>query len=132
MDIFFPDLSAVPVPPDEVRILDLKIEPWSDGRRIRVYVELTPFQKKPHGDIVIQDAVGNPVASTSFIEAITPWIEMTLHLRSLDPTGQYKAIVTLFYLEEIEDETQGDKVWVRPSKIIVDEATQQFEMMKPG
>ena len=42
MDIFFQDPTDIPLPPEEVRIRELTAEPWPDGRRVRVYVELTP------------------------------------------------------------------------------------------
>ncbi|MCJ7703752.1 MAG: hypothetical protein MUO62_19410 [Anaerolineales bacterium] len=128
MDIFFTDPSEVPLPPDEVRVLDLKIEPYPDGRRLRVLVELTPFQKNPHGDIVITNQNGEPVSTASFVEAITPRFEMTLHLRSIDAEGRYMATLTLFYSEEVEDEKRGDQVLVRPEKHIVDEAVINFEL----
>lgn len=128
MDIFFADPSEIPLPPDEVRILDLKIKPYPDGRRLKMFLELTPFQKKPNGDIQISNVYGEEVASTSFIEAITPKLEMTLHLRTRDPDGQYKAKVTVFYTEEIEDGTKDDRTLLRPEKVIVDETTLSFKI----
>ena len=130
MDIFFTDPSEVPLPPDEVRILDLKVDPYPDGRRLRILVELTPFQKNPHGDIVITNQNGDPVSTASFVETITSRFEMTLHLRSLDPEGRYVVTLTLFYSEEVEDEKRGDQVLVRPEKHIVDEAVIKFELAR--
>lgn len=128
MDMFFADPSEVPLPPDEVRILDFRIEPYPDGRRMRVYLEITPFQVKPSGDIVISDSTGDPVAISSFVEAITPRNEMTLHLRSFDPGGNYSAVLTLFYSFEVEDGAQDDRILVRPEKQVVDEAKISFQV----
>jgi len=105
LEIFFTDPDEIPLPPQEVRIRDLKVVPYPDGRRVRLRIELTPFQKYPSGEILITDGLGNPIASASFVEAITPKLEMTLHLRSLDPDGQYNIDVTLFYSQEIEDQS---------------------------
>jgi hypothetical protein len=127
MDIFFADPSEVPLPPEEVRILTFKVDPYPDGRRLRVFFELTPFQQKPHGDIIVKDLVGNPVATASFVEAITPRNEMTLHLRTRDPSGQFTAILTLFYRYEIEEDDQGEQTLVRLGKKVVDEKTVRFE-----
>ena len=127
MDIFFADPSEVPLPPDEVRILTFKVDPYPDGRRLRVLFELTPFQQKPHGDIMVKDLAGNPVATASFVEAITPRNEMTLHLRTRDPGSQYTAILTLFYRYEIEEDDQGEQTPVRLGKKVVDEKTVRFE-----
>ena len=126
MDIFFADPEAVPLPPDEVRILDLEVVPYPDGRRLRVLIELTPFQKYPSGEVNITDSLGNPVASTSFIEAITPKLEMTLHLRNIDPKGEYHLAMILFYPQEIEDEQPGEQTLMRSEKKVVDEKTLYF------
>ena len=127
MDIFFADPEAIPLPPDEVRILELRIEPYPDGRRIRLFLELTPFQKKPSGDITITDQIGNQSAAASFVEAITPKLEMTLHLR-YDQPGEFTASATLYYTEEIEDSIQDDRVLVRPNKQIIDQAEKRFKI----
>jgi hypothetical protein len=126
MDIFFTDPEDVPLPPDEVRIRDLEVIPYPDGRRIRLLMEFTPFQKYPSGEVTIMDSLGNPSASASFIEAITPKLEMTLHLRNLDPNGKYDLAMILFYSQEIEDEQQGEQKLVRSEKKIVDEKKIHF------
>jgi len=116
----------VPLPPGEVRILDFKVDAYPDGRRLKVYIELTPFQKKPSGDIRVTDRAGNPVAATSFIEIIQPKNEMTLHLRSFDSEGQYTATATIFYNQGLEDLEDGAQIVDLPEKIFVDEATHPF------
>ncbi len=128
MDLFFADPTEIPLPPEEVRILKMTVDPYPDGGRVRVSLELTPFQQKPHGDILIMDRAGNVVAGTSFIEAVTPKFEMTLHLRSFDPDGQYQANITLFYSEEIEDGVQGDRTLVRLENNVVDHKMVSFNI----
>jgi hypothetical protein len=123
MELFFSDSNEIPLPPEDVRIVDITLEPYPDGRRIRCFIELTPFLKKPHGDIQITDQLGRVVSEASFIEAVTPKFEMVLHLRSLDPAGEYQASLTLYYSEEIEDEIQEARTLVRPEKVIVDQKT---------
>jgi hypothetical protein len=127
MDIFFSDPSQVPLPPDEVRILDSRLDPYPDGRRLRLTLEFTPFQKKPNGDIVISDNDGNPVAVTSFVEAVTPTLEMTLHLRHFDPGGQYTLNVTLFYTAEIADQDDVPITGI-PERVIVDQLIKKFKI----
>ena len=102
------------------------VDPYPDGGRVRVFLELTPFQQKPHGDILIMDKAGNVLAGTSFIEAVTPKFEMTLYLRSFDPDGDYQASATLYYVIEVEDEVEGDRKLVRPEKKVVDHKTVRF------
>lgn len=127
-DLFLADSYEVPLPPEEVRILDLSVDPYPDGRRLRVIFELTPFQKKPHGDLVIRDLSEIHVADTSFVEIVTPCIELTLHLRSFDPAGKYSASLTLFYLPEIGNGNLEDQSPERLEKQIVDEKKIFFEI----
>ena len=128
MDLFFADPTEIPLPPDDVKILSLSIDPYPDGRRVRVFLELTPFQKKPHGDIFIINKVGDVVAGTSFIEAVTTKFEMTLHLRPIDPNGEYQASATLYYSIEVDDDVEGDRQLVRSEKKIIDHKTVSFSV----
>jgi hypothetical protein len=130
MEMFFADPDDVPLPPSEVRILNMTLDPYPDGRRVRVFIELTPFQKKPHGDVWIKDNAGNVVAEASFIEAVTKQFEMILHLRSFDPEGKYTASLILFYSQEVEDEVEGDRTLVRPEKNIVDQKIVNFQIVE--
>ncbi len=128
MDIFFADPDEVPLPPNEVKILDLKVDPFPDGRRLRVFIEFTPFQQKPNGDLHITDSLGNLVATTSFIEAITPKLEMVLHLRATDPEGHYNLKLVVFYTAELGAEGQSNDPIFPPEKTIVDEKNIQFSI----
>jgi len=128
MDIFFTDASEAPVPPDEVRIRDLKADPWPDGRRVKVYIEVTPFQKRPSGEVLITNLDGQPVASASIIEAMSPKIEVNLHLRSPDPAGRFNVAVELYYLQEIPEEQVEGKTLMRAERMVVDEAQTTFEI----
>jgi hypothetical protein len=128
MDIQFTDLSEVPLPPDEVRIRDLSVKPYPDGKRLRLFLELTPFQKPPSGEIFITDTLGNQVASVSIIEAIDARMELTLHLKTPDPQGAFSAHVIIFYSAGIDEVTEGDQIVAMPEKKIVDEMELQFEI----
>ena len=44
MDIFFQDPGAIPLPPDDVKIVELRAEPWPDNRRVKVYLERTGLE----------------------------------------------------------------------------------------
>jgi hypothetical protein len=100
MDIFFHDPSDVPMPPDEVRIRVFEAEVWPDKRRIRIRLEVTPFQKRPHGEISIEDQDGSEVASFSIVEAMTPRLDFTVHLRGGKASGRFTASAVIFYYEE--------------------------------
>lgn len=100
MDIFFQDPSAVPLPPEEVRIKSFKAEPWPDGRRVRIYLEITPFLKRPNSELVILDEKGREIASLTIIESITSRMELTMHLRAEETAGRYTASAALYYLDD--------------------------------
>ena len=98
MDFFFPDDLTPRLSPEETRITDLRAEPYPDRGRVRVNMEITPFQTRPHVDIVMTDSDGNEVVATSFVEPMTWKLEFTLHVRGeADPAGGYRLEARLYY-----------------------------------
>lgn len=128
MEIFFHDPEDVPLPPDEVHIREFKASPYPDGRRISVYLETCPFQKRPSGEVVVVNPEGKNVASVSIIETIDPKMEMTLHIRAPHVSGIHTARALLFYEELPSEDEMEQMTYVRPERTIVDEADFQFEM----
>jgi hypothetical protein len=141
MDINFHDPNDIPLPPDEVRIRELRAEPWPDNRRVRVRLELTPFQKRPNGEIRITDENGVEVASFSIIESIDHKMDFTIHLREGKPAGQFTVSTKIFYYEDEEppqkdDSAREKKDFHLPTSIkIIDQGQTTFNIgttMKPG
>jgi hypothetical protein len=85
MDPFFLDPNVERLPPEATRLLDLRAEPYPDGRRVRVGLELTPFQKRPDIELTLTDPDGQPAASASVIEPMGWRLELTLHLAHRTP-----------------------------------------------
>ncbi len=81
MDFFFPEDGLERMTPEETHITALSAEPYPDGERVLVNVEMTPFQTKPYIEIVVTDAHGEEVAMTSIIEPMSWKLEITMHLR---------------------------------------------------
>jgi hypothetical protein len=102
MDIFFQDPAVIPLPPQEVRIREVSVKPYPDGRRVRVHIELDPFQKCPSLEIVILDEMDMPVAQTRVIDTIGRTLEMTMHLRTSQPGSTYKVWASLYYQEDLQ------------------------------
>lgn len=100
MDINFFDPSDVPLPPDEIHIRELRVEPLPDHRRIRIFLELTPFQQKPNCEIKIFTPSGGEDASLSIIEAIDYKMQFTVHLKTKSSEGEYKVLLDVYYFEE--------------------------------
>lgn len=134
MDIFFQDPDDIPLPPNEVRIRTFAVQPYPDGRRLRVYLEITPFQKKPSAEIVLLNPLGEPAGNVSIIETIDPRLEMTMHLRGRVASGTYTARADLFYQDLPEDAVDmvenGDlaQQYMMPEQMMIDHAEATFEI----
>lgn len=128
MEIFFQDPKEIPLPPNEVRIRDLRAEPKSDGRRVRVYLEVDPTQKRPSAELTIRDSAGNARAKASIIESMTRRMELTMHLRGEDPDGICSLEAVLFFQSPPpEPGVQGGEVELPPA-LVVDQRQIQFEL----
>jgi hypothetical protein len=98
MDFFFPEDSLNRMTPEETKILNLSAEPYPDGYRLRVNIEITPFQKRPHVEAVLTDADSVEIASTSVIEPMSWKLEFTMHIRG-ELNNPYTLEAKLFYPE---------------------------------
>lgn len=128
MDLFFAEPDEVPLPPEEVRIREFRVEPWSDGRRVRITLVVDPFQTRPSAEVVIKNNLDEVVAEAMVIESITRKIEFTMHLRLPEPAGLYCAQAVLFFqrLPEVnEDEPAPVEI---PERLQVDFKERNFEI----
>ncbi|MCJ7823691.1 MAG: hypothetical protein MUP44_02205 [Anaerolineales bacterium] len=99
MFIQIEDSAGAPVPPEEVRIQSVHIDPYPDGKRIRVSLELTPFQVPPDLDVIVLDQDGGESVSMSIISAATPELSFTAHLRGDSLSSSYQLSARLIYAE---------------------------------
>ncbi|MGA9532804.1 MAG: hypothetical protein WBR18_08830 [Anaerolineales bacterium] len=97
MDLHFVEPDEAPVPPDAVKVRRIDLVPRSDGRRIVVHLELTPFLERPTVEVVLIHPSGEVAAETSIIETVDHQLEFTLHLRSPAQAGEYRCRVTVGY-----------------------------------
>ena len=125
MDINFSDLDGIPLPPDEVRIRALRADPLPNGRVVRVYLEVDPFQKRPNADLTISDNEGREVASTSIIESIDRNIEIRMHVPGAVREVEYSLKAILFYAE-FESESNSETVIKPFERRVVDTAETLF------
>lgn len=111
MDFFFPELSDnggnIPVPPEEMRFLELRAEPVHDDGplRMRVYIEVTPFRQRPHIDLVLSGADGAEIASANIVEPMQRKNVITMHLRGEQKSGQFTLRARLYYPEGPQADT---------------------------
>ncbi|MBI5954258.1 MAG: hypothetical protein HY865_21590 [Chloroflexi bacterium] len=82
--------------PEETRILQLTAQPYSDGYRVRVDMEITPFQQRPSIEVFLFDADGDEVASTNIVEPLGWKIEFTMHIRG-ELNNPYTLSARLYY-----------------------------------
>jgi len=100
MDFFNIDPDLKRLPPEETRIISIDVKPYEDGRRIRIYLEITPFQKPPFIEFNLIDADGNDAGSASIIEPPRWKHELTMHTKyTKQTTGEFQLSVRLFYPE---------------------------------
>lgn len=96
MEFFFPEDNLQRMTPEETHIISLKAEPYPDGERVRVNIEITPFQKRPYIEVTLHDANGDEIASTSIVEPMGWKLEFTMHLRGAN-ASPFKLEAKLFY-----------------------------------
>ena len=98
MEFYIDNPNILRYPPSDTRLHDLRAKLDSDGKRLRVAVELLPFQQRPDIELSLTDSTGNEVASTSIIEPVNWKLELTLHIRKTVLTvGKYFLTAGLFY-----------------------------------
>lgn len=106
MDFFLPqnNLDANSrAAPEETKIISLSAQPYPDGYRLRVDMELTPFQKRPYIEVTLRDAEGDEVASTNIVEPLSWKIEFTMHIRG-ELHNPYTLSAKLYYPDGPENE----------------------------
>jgi hypothetical protein len=106
MEFFFPEDNLNRMVPEETRITSLTAEPYPDGRRLRVDIEITPFQTRPYIEVVLRDADLEEVASASVVEPMSWKLEFTLHLRGA-LRNPYTLEARLFYPDGPTDEPRS-------------------------
>jgi len=96
MDFFFPEDNLTRAVPEETHITSLSAEPYPDGYRLRVNIEVTPFQKRPHIEVMLTDAGNNEIASTTIVEPMSWKLEFTMHIRG-ELNNPYSLEAKLYY-----------------------------------
>ncbi|MCI0519260.1 MAG: hypothetical protein L0Z70_03285 [Chloroflexi bacterium] len=129
MDIFFQDPTAIPLPPQEVRITALRAEPWPDGRRVKVSLTLTPFLQRPDGEISIVNPSGQEAAFVSIVEALTPQMDFTMHLRGEILPGRYTVSALVFYEERPALDAEDAPPRPAGERQVVDSRQALFEIL---
>lgn len=98
MDFFISKDGLTRATPEETKIISLTAKPRPDGRRVLVNMQITPFQKRPNLQVILQNASGEEVASTNILETLGFKLEFTMHIRG-EIQNPYTLIAKLYYLD---------------------------------
>ena len=115
MSFFFPEDGLERVSPEKTHITSIQAEPYPDGDRVRVQLEITPFLTRPHIEVTLTDVQGEEVASASIVEPMGWRLEFTLHLRGAT-NGPFTLAARLFF----------------PDGPTAEPVTTTFEAARPG
>ncbi len=88
----------------DVRFTKVAVQPYPDGRRVKLSFALTPFEERPSVDMTVTNPEGREVAALSLIEAMETHFDFTVHLRGPEPRGEHTMRLVLFYRESDEPE----------------------------
>ncbi len=97
MFIQIEDPSDLPRPPEEVHIRAIAIDPYPDGQRLRVTVELSPFMEPPDLSLRVLDAEELEIAELSIIGAHQTTLGLTVHLRGAEKSLPYRLEASVHY-----------------------------------
>ncbi|MFN2158975.1 MAG: hypothetical protein ACK2U3_00090 [Anaerolineales bacterium] len=127
MDIFFKNPDEIPLPPDKVRIREIKAEPLPGGKLIHVFLEVDPSQKAPNADFFISNNEGRVLTSASIIESMTRKMDLTMHLpcEVADKTLKLEARL---YFAEIIDKAGRNQETKPVKRMVVDQTSIQFKI----
>lgn len=96
MEFFFPEDNLTRATPEETKINSLSAQPYPDGRRLHIHIEITPFQKRPYIEVSLNNANGDEVASTNIVEPMSWKLEFTMHIRG-ELQNPYTLQARLYY-----------------------------------
>jgi hypothetical protein len=129
MSIFFQDPHEVRLPPEEVRLKEVRVIPVSQDGRARILVELTPFQQRPNVEVTITNSSGKEAAHATILESMLAKLEFTMHIRDFDPELEYQAVTRVYYQKLPEASKEPIDIEL-PEPLIVDQKVTTFVFSK--
>jgi hypothetical protein len=106
MEFFFPEDNLKRSSPEETRILSLTVEPYEDLKRVRVNIEMSPFEVRPHLELTLTDKDSQEISTVSFVEPMAWRLEFTMHLRAEPADGPLELEARLYYPDGPEAEPE--------------------------
>jgi len=94
---FFDNPLETPKSREDVRLNDLGLYAYPDGRRVAVGFNLTPFLEKPCIEVRVVNERGDAAGWLNVIETIETNFSLTMHLRDKEPTQRYEVTAVVYY-----------------------------------
>ncbi|MBK8988928.1 MAG: hypothetical protein IPM39_23130 [Chloroflexi bacterium] len=94
---FFDDPAQTPKSREDVRLNELGLYVYPDGRRVAVGFHLTPFLEKPCIEVRVVNERGETAGWLNVIETADANFSLTMHLRDKKPTTYYEVTATVYY-----------------------------------
>ncbi len=127
MNIFLQDPNEIRLPPEEVRLTKLQVIPKPNSTQVRVLLELTPFMKRPNLELIIINQTGGEVGHTSILETMLHKLEITMHLRQVQP-GDTLTITTMVYYQKLPEPGGSAEEVPLPDPQVVDQQSTTFSL----
>lgn len=109
--------------PRDVKIKQLGLYVYPDGRRVAVGFDLSPFVERPSIEVNVLNERGELAGSLNVIEPNSTNFTLTLHLRDREPTTQYELTATIYF------QTPETKRENGAQKTVIFNATQPGELI---
>ena len=117
---FFDDLREAPKGREDVRLKQLGLYVYPDGRRVAVGFDLTPFRERPSIEVRVVNERGEAAGWLNVIETLEANFSLTMHLRDKEPTDRYEVTAVVYYATP---ETE---------RMDVHSLTRTFDATRPG
>jgi len=119
MDFFLQDPNEVRLPPEQVRLLAMEVTPQPGSPRVKIFLELTPFKKRPNLEVTIYSPSGMKAAHSSILETMLPKLEFTMHLHPPEPGCEY-TIECIVYYQKLPEPGDEPVELPLPEPMVVD------------
>jgi hypothetical protein len=125
MNLFFHDPDEIRVPPEDVRLREVIVAPQPESGRVKIHLELTPFQKRPNISVSITNTAGKEAARTTILETMLSKLEFTMHLREPEQGNEYTLETTVYY-QKIPQPSEAEVEIQLADPMIVDQHKTTF------
>jgi hypothetical protein len=93
--------QEVSKPTETIHFEEFRVEPWLDGRRVRVHVTLSPFTVRPNLEAAIFNADEIELQRVHIIENTDVRLVFTMHLLGAQIPGKFLLHAQVYFDPEV-------------------------------